>query len=95
MPERTNYAPGTPSWVDIGTDVEPAKAFYTSLFDWTTQEAGPPEETGGYGFFLKAGSSSRATVRSRAQDHRTGPPTSRPLMPTSSPRRSKGQAAPS
>jgi len=55
MPERTNYAPGTPSWVDIGTDVEPAKAFYTSLFDWTTQEAGPPEETGGYGFFLKAG----------------------------------------
>jgi predicted enzyme related to lactoylglutathione lyase len=55
MPERTEYAPGTPSWIDIGTDVEPAKQFYGSLFGWTAQDAGPPEETGGYGFFLKNG----------------------------------------
>lgn len=55
MPERTEYAHGTPSWVDIGTDVEAAKAFYGSLFGWTSQDAGPPEETGGYGFFLKNG----------------------------------------
>lgn len=53
MPERTEYAPGTPSWVDIGTDVERAKEFYGSLFNWSSQDAGPPEETGGYGFFLK------------------------------------------
>jgi predicted enzyme related to lactoylglutathione lyase len=55
MPERSDYAPGTPCWIDIGTDVEPAKEFYTSLFGWDTQDAGPPEETGGYGFFLKGG----------------------------------------
>jgi predicted enzyme related to lactoylglutathione lyase len=55
MPERTQYEPGTPCWIDIGTDVEAAKRFYTSLFGWDTQEAGPPEETGGYGFFMKGG----------------------------------------
>ena len=55
MPERTQYPPGTPSWIDIGTDVEGAKQFYGSLFGWDTQDAGPPEETGGYGFFLKDG----------------------------------------
>jgi predicted enzyme related to lactoylglutathione lyase len=55
MGERTEYLPGTPSWVDIGTDVEPAKAFYTGLFGWSAMDAGPPEETGGYGFFMKDG----------------------------------------
>jgi len=55
MPKMTSYAPGTPSWADIGTDVEGAKAFYGGLFGWQTQEAGPAEETGGYGFFLKDG----------------------------------------
>src|SRR6188768_3987216 len=55
MPERTSYEPGTPSWVDIGTDVEGAKAFYGALFGWDTQDAGPPEETGGYGFFMQNG----------------------------------------
>jgi predicted enzyme related to lactoylglutathione lyase len=53
MPERTSYTPGTPSWVDIGTDVEGAKRFYGGLFGWGAQDAGPPEETGGYGFFVK------------------------------------------
>lgn len=55
MAERTSYEPGTPSWVDIGTDVEGAKAFYAPLFGWETQDAGPVEETGGYGFFTKNG----------------------------------------
>lgn len=53
MAQRAEYAPGVPSWVDIGTDVEKAKQFYGSLFGWTASDAGPPEETGGYGFFLK------------------------------------------
>jgi len=53
MPDRTEYKPGTPSWIDIGTDVGAAKTFYGGLFGWTTQDAGPPEETGGYGFFMK------------------------------------------
>lgn len=55
MPERNGYTPGTPGWVDIGTDVEAAKAFYAPLFGWSAQDAGPVEETGGYGFFLKDG----------------------------------------
>lgn len=51
MPERTEYAPGTPTWIDIGTDVDGAKAFYCGLFGWTSEAAGPEEETGGYGMF--------------------------------------------
>ena len=53
MPERTSYPPGTPCWIDIGTDLDAAKPFYTGLFGWTTMDAGPPEETGGYGFFMQ------------------------------------------
>ena len=55
MPEVSTHEPGTPGWIDIGTDVEGAKAFYGPLFGWDTQDAGPPEQTGGYGFFMKGG----------------------------------------
>jgi predicted enzyme related to lactoylglutathione lyase len=51
MAEKTEYTPGTPSWCDIGTDVDAAKAFYTSLFGWGTSDLGP--DAGGYGFFTK------------------------------------------
>ena len=53
MAERQRYEPGTPSWVDIGTDVDAARPFYGALFGWTSQDAGPVEETGGYGMFRK------------------------------------------
>ncbi len=52
MPERTSYAPGTPNWVDIGTDVDAAAAFYSALFGWSLVSAGP--DAGGYGFFTNA-----------------------------------------
>lgn len=55
MAELTQHVPNTPGWFDIGTDVEAAKSFYTALFDWGAQAAGPPEESGGYGFFTKGG----------------------------------------
>jgi predicted enzyme related to lactoylglutathione lyase len=55
MPERSDFASGIPSWVDIGADIEPAKAFYGGLFGWVPRDAGPPEQTGGYGFFTKDG----------------------------------------
>src|SRR3954465_7126152 len=56
MAERTSYEPGTPSWVDLSTsDVDGAKRFYTELFGWDAEDAGPPEETGGYGFFMQGG----------------------------------------
>jgi predicted enzyme related to lactoylglutathione lyase len=49
MSERTNYAPGTPSWVDLGTpDIEKAADFYSGLFDWDVPESENAEQTGGY-----------------------------------------------
>jgi predicted enzyme related to lactoylglutathione lyase len=36
MSERTEYAAGTPSWIDLQTsDQAAAKTFYTELFGWT------------------------------------------------------------
>ena len=50
----TDYVPGVPSWVDIGTpDTGRAAAFYTGLFGWEAVSAGP--EAGGYGFFKQDG----------------------------------------
>src|SRR5947209_20301893 len=51
--ERNEYAPGTPSWIDLGSpDLDGSAAFYGGLFGWTCLEAGPPEETGGYRMFF-------------------------------------------
>jgi predicted enzyme related to lactoylglutathione lyase len=48
------YAPGTPSWVDLGTtDVTSASSFYGQLFGWQVQDLGP--DAGGYGMLLKDG----------------------------------------
>ena len=39
MGERTEHAPGTFSWTDLGTtDAEAAKAFYTGLFGWEADD---------------------------------------------------------
>jgi uncharacterized protein len=39
MPERTQYAPGTPSWIDLQTpDQAGAKAFYGALFGWSYED---------------------------------------------------------
>jgi uncharacterized protein len=46
----TNYVPGAPAWVDLGTpDVEAAAAFYGAVFGGEFQSGGP--EAGGYGMF--------------------------------------------
>src|SRR5579859_4451867 len=53
MPE---YAPGTPSWVDLSTpDPDASAAFYGELMSWSTIEPGPAEETGGYRMFQHDG----------------------------------------
>lgn len=50
----THYVPGAPNWIDVGSpDIEAATAFYTGLFGWTFQSAGP--EAGGYGMFQLGG----------------------------------------
>ncbi len=55
MPNVDDHTPLTPGWIDIGTDVDGAKAFYSGLFGWDTQDAEPVEESGGYGFFTQGG----------------------------------------
>jgi uncharacterized protein len=55
MPE---YAPGTPSWVDLSSpDVDGSAAFYGELMGWTATEPGPVEQTGGYRIFQLDGKS--------------------------------------
>jgi len=55
MAERTSYAPGTPSWVDLGSpDPTAAAAFYGGVFGWTA-EMDPRPEAGGYGMFTLTG----------------------------------------
>jgi len=47
MAERSSYAPGTPSWVDLTTpDLEASLRFYGGLFGWEFEDAG--EEAGHY-----------------------------------------------
>ncbi|HLF41012.1 MAG TPA: VOC family protein [Acidimicrobiia bacterium] len=47
MSEVTEYAPGTPSWVDLATtDADAACAFYTALFGWRGEDQG--EQAGHY-----------------------------------------------
>ena len=48
MSECTSYAPGTPSWVDMGSpDPAASAAFYGGLFGWTVDFDERPE-AGGY-----------------------------------------------
>jgi len=55
MTETTQYAPGTPSWVDLGSpDLDASRAFYGKLFGWDAQVA-PEPEAGGYTMFLLDG----------------------------------------
>jgi uncharacterized protein len=50
MSERTSYAPGTPSWVELGAipDIGKAVDFYGGLFGWDVPESENAEQTGGY-----------------------------------------------
>jgi uncharacterized protein len=61
MGERTEHAPGTFSWADLSTtDTEGAKAFYTGLFGWDTEDNPIPE--GGVYTMLKKGGKSVAAL---------------------------------
>src|SRR6476620_1042020 len=54
MGERTSYAPGTPSWVDVSSpDIAASAAFYAGLFGWEHVDQGP--DAGGYGMFRLRG----------------------------------------
>ena len=48
MPEFTEYAPGTPCWVDVTSpDLDATIAFYSGLFGWQG-DRDPRPEAGGY-----------------------------------------------
>jgi predicted enzyme related to lactoylglutathione lyase len=56
MPEVSEHAPGTPSWVDLASpDPDASARFYGGLFGWDAPEAGPVEETGGYRMLRREG----------------------------------------
>src|SRR3954453_16226963 len=47
-----DYAPGTPSWVELSSpDTDASAAFYGGVMGWSATEPGPVEETGGYRLF--------------------------------------------
>ena len=51
-----DYAPGTPSWVELSSpDVDASAAFYRDVMGWDAIEPGPAEETGGYRMFEQDG----------------------------------------
>ena len=55
MGERTEHAPGTFSWADLSTtDTDAAKAFYTGLFGWDTEDS-PIPDGGVYTMLAKEG----------------------------------------
>lgn len=50
----TDFVPGSPNWIDLGSpDVEATAAFYSDVLGWTLHPLGP--EAGGYGFFQQHG----------------------------------------
>ena len=56
MSERTSYAHGIPSWVDLSSpDPQASAAFYGALFGWEHVPPENPEVTGGYGMFMLRG----------------------------------------
>jgi len=58
------YAPGTPSWVDLSSsDTDASAAFYAALMKWNAMEPGPAEETGGYRIFAQDGQSIAGLMR--------------------------------
>lgn len=55
MPERTGYAHGVPSWVDLATtDTDSAKQFYGALFGWNAMDV-PAPGSRTYAMFMKNG----------------------------------------
>jgi predicted enzyme related to lactoylglutathione lyase len=55
MGERTSYAPGTFSWVGLGTvDLEGAKDFYRRMFAWEPEDT-PAGEGGTYTMLRRDG----------------------------------------
>ena len=56
MGERTGYANGVPSWVDLASrDTDGSKAFYGALFGWEAMDVPTGDQPGTYSMFMKNG----------------------------------------
>src|ERR671928_171380 len=74
MGERTSYAPGTFSWVDLATtDVEAARSFYRTLFGWQTVDV-PAGEGATYVMLRKNGQDVAAMYAMREEQQAAGVP---------------------
>lgn len=55
MTDKSVYAPGEPSWIDLATgDVPAATTFYSTVFGWAADDV-PMDDAGGYGMFSLGG----------------------------------------
>jgi hypothetical protein len=70
MAKRTEYAPGTFSWVDLATrDGDAAKRFYGPLLGWEFEDNEIPEEAGGGTYTMcKVGDGVAAAIAPTTQD---------------------------
>jgi len=69
MGERTTYAPGTFSWVDLATtDQAAAKAFYGGLFGWTAEDM--PVGDGAFYSMMSLAGKQVAAIASQPQAQR-------------------------
>lgn len=68
MPERTDYAPGEPAWVDLTTDdAGAAVTFYRTIFGWDDEPVDAPD-AGGYTMLSLGGRHVGALVPRMAGD---------------------------
>jgi predicted enzyme related to lactoylglutathione lyase len=64
-----DYAPGTPSWVELSSpDPDASVSFYGSLFGWTATEPGPEDETGGYRMFQQGDAQVAGLMKTQAEE---------------------------
>lgn len=74
MPERQEYAPGTPSWVDLGTtDIEAAKEFYAGIFGWELEDS-PTPHGGSYTMASRGGRSVAGLMAMPEEQRQMGAP---------------------
>jgi uncharacterized protein len=74
MGERTSYAPGTFSWVDLATtDVDAARGFYGALFGWESEDL-PAGEDATYTMLRKDGHDVAAMYAMRSDQRAAGVP---------------------
>ena len=73
MPKKTEYAQGTPNWVDLQTtDQSAAKQFYSSLFGWSYDDRPMPDGGAVYAMATVNGEAVAAIARCRRVHPRAG-----------------------